>query len=62
LTPEHRRIGVHRALVTVGIAREVLHGDHAPSYRIAWDDGHTTIYTPPAGALYAARHKAAPAR
>ena len=34
---------------------EVLRGDQSPRYRIEWDDGHTTIYTPAAGALRAAR-------
>jgi hypothetical protein len=33
--------------------REVLHADPSPRYRIEWDDGHTTIYTPAAGALHA---------
>jgi hypothetical protein len=26
-----------------------------PRYEIEWDDGHTSIYTPAAGALHAAR-------
>ena len=38
-----------------GTVREVPHGDPRPRYRIEWDDGHTTIYTPAAGALRAAR-------
>lgn len=37
-----------------GTVREVVHGDSSPRYRIEWDDGHTTIYTPAAGALHAA--------
>jgi hypothetical protein len=36
-----------------GTVAEVLRGDPAPRYRIDWDDGHTTIYTPAAGALHA---------
>jgi hypothetical protein len=32
----------------------VLRGDPSPRYRIEWDDGHTTSYTPAAGALRAA--------
>ena len=36
-----------------GTIQEVLHGDPSPRYRIAWDDGHETIYTPAAGALHA---------
>jgi hypothetical protein len=37
-----------------GTVREVLRGDPSPRYRIEWDDRHTTIYTPAAGALHAA--------
>jgi hypothetical protein len=37
-----------------GVIREVVHGDPSPRYRIAWDDGHETIYTPAAGSLHAA--------
>jgi hypothetical protein len=38
-----------------GTIRNVLRGDPSPRYEIEWDDGHTTIYTPSAGALHAAR-------
>jgi hypothetical protein len=41
-----------------GTVLEVLRGDASPRYRIEWDDGHTTIYTPAAGALHAARKRA----
>jgi Domain of unknown function (DUF1918) len=34
-----------------GTVREVLRGDPSPRYQIEWDDGHTSIYTPAAGAL-----------
>jgi hypothetical protein len=34
-----------------GTVREVLRTDPAPRYRIDWDDGHTSVYTPAAGAL-----------
>jgi hypothetical protein len=34
-----------------GVVKEVLHGALSPRYRIAWDDGHESIYTPAAGAL-----------
>ena len=44
----------HRAPRT-GVVREVLRGEPSPRYRIEWDDGHTTLYTPAAGALHAAR-------
>ncbi|MEA2305780.1 MAG: hypothetical protein QOH43_3060 [Solirubrobacteraceae bacterium] len=37
-----------------GTVRDVLRGDQSPRYEIEWDDGHTTIYTPAAGALHAA--------
>lgn len=38
----------------MGTVLEVLRGDPSPRYQIEWDDGHTTIYTPAAGALHAA--------
>jgi len=41
-----------------GTVLEVVRGDPSPRYRIEWDDGHTTIYTPAAGALRAARKRA----
>jgi Domain of unknown function (DUF1918) len=34
-----------------GTVREVLREDPGARYRIEWDDGRTTIYTPAAGAL-----------
>jgi hypothetical protein len=34
-----------------GTVRQVLRGDPSPRYEIEWDDGHTSIYTPAAGAL-----------
>jgi Domain of unknown function (DUF1918) len=34
-----------------GVIEEVLRGDPHPRYRIRWDDGHESIYTPAAGAL-----------
>jgi hypothetical protein len=40
-------------LARAGTVADVLKGDPAPRYRIHWDDGHTTIYTPAAGALHA---------
>jgi len=39
----------------MGTVRDVLRGDPSPRYRIEWDDGHESIYTPAAGALHAAR-------
>ena len=38
-----------------GTVLAALRGDPSPRYRIEWDDHHTTIYTPAAGALRAAR-------
>ena len=46
----------------VGTVREVLHEEPTPRYRVEWDDGHQTIYTPAAGALRAARGERATAR
>ena len=34
-----------------GVVEEVLRGEPHPRYRIRWEDGHETIYTPAAGAL-----------
>jgi hypothetical protein len=38
-----------------GVVEEVLRGDPSPRYRIRWDDGHESIYTPASGALRAGR-------
>jgi hypothetical protein len=37
-----------------GVIEEVVRGDPSPRYRIKWDDGHESVYTPAAGALRAA--------
>lgn len=34
-----------------GVVEEVLRGDPSSRYRIRWDDGHKSIYTPASGAL-----------
>jgi hypothetical protein len=34
-----------------GVVEEVVRDDPFPRYRIRWDDGHESIYTPAAGAL-----------
>ena len=34
-----------------GVIVEVVHGAPSPRYRVSWDDGHESIYTPAAGAL-----------
>jgi hypothetical protein len=44
-----------------GTVREVLREDPAPRYRIEWDDGHSSVYTPAAGSLHAARPETEPA-
>jgi hypothetical protein len=36
-----------------GVVEEVFRGDPSPRYRIRWDDGHESIYTPASGALRA---------
>jgi hypothetical protein len=45
----------------VGTVREVVR-DQPPRYRIEWDDGHESIYTPAAGALRAERDLAGTAK
>jgi Domain of unknown function (DUF1918) len=35
-----------------GVIEEVLGSGPSPRYRIQWDDGHETVYTPAAGALH----------
>jgi hypothetical protein len=37
-----------------GTVREVVR-EHPARYRIAWDDGHESIYTPASGALHPER-------
>lgn len=34
-----------------GVIEEVLRGEPHPRYRIRWEDGRESIYTPAAGAL-----------
>lgn len=34
-----------------GVIEEVVRGDPHPRYRIRWDDGHESVYTPADGAL-----------
>jgi hypothetical protein len=36
----------------IGTIEEVVHGDPSPRYRIRWDDGHESMYTPAAGSLH----------
>jgi len=37
-----------------GVIQEVVRETPSPRYRISWDDGHESIYTPAAGALHSA--------
>jgi hypothetical protein len=37
-----------------GVVEEVVQGTATPRYRIRWDDGHESIYTPAVGALHSA--------
>ena len=41
-----------------GTVQEVLKAGMSPRYRIEWDDGRVSIYTPAAGALHAERRPA----
>jgi hypothetical protein len=43
-----------------GVVEEVLRSDPSPRYRIRWDDGHESIYTPASGALRAERRPKRP--
>jgi hypothetical protein len=45
-----------------GVVDEVLRGDPSPRYRIRWDDGHESIYTPASGALRAEPRRKRPQR
>ena len=36
-----------------GVIEEVVREDPSPRYRIRWDDGRESIYTPAAGAMRA---------
>jgi Domain of unknown function (DUF1918) len=45
-----------------GVVEEVVRGDPSPRYRIRWDDGHESIYTPASGALRAEQRRGAQRR
>jgi len=45
-----------------GVIEEVLRGDPSPRYRIRWDDGHESIYTPASGALRAEQRRNGPGK
>ena len=50
-SPGDRRVRVDRTAASDGVIEEVVRGALSPRYRIRWDDGHESIYTPAAGAL-----------
>jgi hypothetical protein len=37
-----------------GVIEEIVREAPSPRYRVRWDDGHESIYTPAAGALHSA--------
>ncbi len=43
-----------------GVIEEVVREEPTPRYRIRWDDGHESVYTPADGALHAEREGATP--
>ena len=45
-----------------GVIEEVLRGDPSPRYRIRWDDGRESTYTPASGALRAQKGRTAGAQ
>jgi Domain of unknown function (DUF1918) len=45
-----------------GVIQGVLRSDRSPRYRIRWDDGHESIYTPGSGALRAERRQTGQAK
>jgi len=38
----------------LGVIEEVLRSDPSPRYRVRWEDGRESVYTPASGALRAA--------
>ena len=51
------RVRTHAGSTTraprLGTIEEVLRGEPAPRYRVRWDDGRETVYTPASGTLQA---------
>lgn len=51
------RVRTHAGSTTraprVGTIEEVVRGEPAPRYRVRWDDGRETVYTPASGTLQA---------
>ena len=45
-----------------GVVEEVVQGTTNPRYRIRWDDGHESTYTPASGALRAQKGRRAGAQ
>ena len=51
------RVRTHAGSTTraprVGTIEEVVRAEPAPRYRVRWDDGHETVFTPASGTLQA---------
>jgi hypothetical protein len=51
------RVRTHAGSTTraprIGTIEEVLRAEPAPRYRVRWDDGRETVYTPSSGTLQA---------
>ena len=51
------RVRTHAGSTTraprMGTIEEILRGEPAPRYRVRWDDGRETVYTPASGTLQA---------
>ena len=45
-----------------GVIEEVLRGEPAPRYRVRWEDGRESIYTPAGGTLQARSRRRRPKR
>ena len=43
-----------------GVIEEVLRGDPAPRYRVRWEDGRESIYTPASGTLQVRQRRRKP--
>ena len=52
-TPVVTHAGSTSRAPKLGVIEEVLRGDPSPRYRVRWEDGHESVYTPASGALRA---------
>jgi hypothetical protein len=60
-TPVVTQAGSTTRAPRLGVIEEVLRGDPSPRYRVRWDDGHESVYTPSSGALQAQPRRRRPA-